>query len=101
MVTTFKWHGKKFNKKVLRQARRGLNSACKMYVTYIKQHMYPGHPPAPPGSPPAIRTGRLRRGITYDRAVIVADGFMGRVRSPVSYSTYLEYGTINMKQDLL
>lgn len=53
------------------------------------------HTASAPNNPPATDTGNLKRNLRWET---VAGQFTGKVISGADYSTYLEFGTVNMGQ---
>lgn len=53
------------------------------------------HTASSPNNPPATDTGNLKRNLRWET---VAGQFTGKVISGADYSTYLEFGTVNMEQ---
>ena len=132
-----KWNGKKVSEQIEKQNRIGVKKACMLLEREIKQSMKSTprltetkykrqkgkkgiyHHPSPPGSPPAVDTGRLigsishnfswegiGRGVTTGQAK-PEDGVsqptagknesVGVTGTAVEYAPYLEFGTPNKK----
>jgi len=96
------WKGKELEKLIGQKSARNMQTAAYFLEGEIKKSMKAGggrgksHIPAPPGEPPHVDTGRLRRSITHE--IEVTDkGVIGRIGTNVDYGRYLELGTSRMK----
>lgn len=96
------WYGDKVTDKVKAKMVRNLTTAVVMLEAEMKRSMGTVSAPAPPGHPPAVRTGRLRSSITHEvisdelRAAAGA-GKTAPSGEPVEYGLYLEMGTKKMQ----
>jgi hypothetical protein len=96
---SFSWFGSQRFQEIQNENRNRMERAVRLVrnfaVRSISHKTGRYGPGSPPGSPPYLRTGLLRRSVTTE-VVDESGKIIGRVGTAVIYAGYLERGTSRM-----
>jgi len=108
ITTTMTWHGDRIIRRANSALEQGMINACVYAVEKCKRYVAQGQPPGPPGGPPHVKTGTLRKSIWYEvhRTPTKIIGYVGVLEgittgSAEPYALRLEMGEPKFRRPYL